>query len=103
VDVAPWGADFNGIVYHKPPMTFVAADYDAGDVALAPEEVELLGGGGQADELPDLEPITGLDDRTPDEDDLPPLDDEESATLTRFGWEESRRRVGRMRIPPKAA
>ena len=92
VDVAPWGADFKGVVRHQPPITYVAADDAEGDVALAADEVELL-----------TEEVGDRDDAVSDDDELPPLDGEESATFTRFGWQESRQRVGRMRIPPKAA
>ena len=92
VDVAPWGADFNGVVYHTPPMTYVAAE-DEEEIALASDE---------ALEPADSEEIYDRANETFD-DELPPLDEDESATFSRFGWEESRRRVGRMRIPPKAA
>lgn len=100
VDVAPWGADFKGVVYHKPPMTYVAADEDADELALAVDEAELLAECGSAAEAPVAQ--ERRQEQIPD-DELPPLDEEESATFTRFSWEESRRRVSRMRIPPKAA
>lgn len=100
VDVAPWAADFNGRVRHNPPptyMTALATDCEPGGVALAPDELELLGQadhGGESDADLDDEPAAS-------EDELPPLDDEESATFTRLSWEDTRRRVGRTRIPPK--
>ena len=94
VDVEPWRADFNGIVYHTPPMTYTAAG-EADDVVLVDAEAELL-----TCDVPEAEEVWEED---PCDNELPPLDDEESATLTRFSWEESRRRVGRTRIPPRAA
>jgi hypothetical protein len=58
---------------------------------------------GQDDEIEaELEGEGGFGDRT-DEDELPELDDEESATFGRLSWQEVRQSVGRTRRPPPRA
>ena len=92
VDVAPWIADLSGSIAHQPPPTFIAGD-QAGDLAAG--EAELLGISFDFESAEQ----TASDSEEPD--DLPPLDDEESATFGRLSWEETRRRVSRTRVPPK--
>jgi hypothetical protein len=93
VDVAPWSADLHGVIQHEPPQTFVAEQ----DAALDPAEVALLAGS-----VIDLdEPGEAPDEESGDE--LPLLEEEGPASVSRFTWQEMRRRVGRTRIPPRAA
>jgi hypothetical protein len=103
VDVAPWGADFKGVIRHQPPMTYVATEDAEDEVALAADEVELLAGLDSEVASSPAEEAADREDPVCEDDELPPLDEEESATFTRFGWQESRQRVGRTRIPPMAA
>lgn len=91
VDVAPWSADFKGLIRHEPPPTYT---FEA-DAALEPQEVALL--------TCTQEPAEqgGPEQDTPEED-LPLLEEEGPAALSRFGWQETRERVARTRIPPGA-
>lgn len=94
VDVAPWSADFHGVFQHEPPQTFVAEQ----EAALDPQEEALLAGS-----VVDFdEPPEAQDDDTPEEE-LPLLEEEGPASVSRFTWQEMRHRVGRTRIPPRAA
>lgn len=107
VDLDPWRVDPSGGVRHQPPPTFELADdspepaADA-DHAQDPLESDWFDAGssrdqsadenGEADEAPPNEPG--------DEQQLPELDEEESAAFGRLSWQEARERVSRTRRPP---
>jgi hypothetical protein len=94
VDVAPWSADLHGVYQHEPPQTFIAEQ----DAPLDPQEIALLAGSVVGFEEP-----REAKDEDIDEEELPLLEEEGPASVSRFTWQEMRRRVGRTRIPPKAA
>lgn len=112
VDVDPWTPDASGTVHHEPPPTFVtpkepllhqpAAGTATREEPRLPVEREreaigtfkLRRNSGRNDDR--------VDQARDDDDELPPLDDEESATFTRFTWQEVRQRVSRTRRPPPA-
>jgi hypothetical protein len=101
VDVDPWAATCTGALRHRPPPTFVIT-------ADAPSAVEspML--------WPVMEPPVDLpavllselsengeesNGQTQD-DELPELDEEETATFGRLTWSEVRQQVSRTRRPP---
>ena len=92
VDVAPWSADFNGLIQHQPPPTYVFE----GDAPLEPQEVALLAADEEKQDLPAKE-------HEASEDELPLIEEEGPASVSRFTWRETRRRVGQTRIPPRAS
>jgi hypothetical protein len=103
VDVDPWQPNCDGFVIHQPPATYVPAE-----VVWAPQPVtsdsllrdtlielddELLAGDSLSDD----------EEALLDEDELPELDEEESATFGRLSWDEVRQTVARTRRPPPRA
>jgi len=122
VDVDPWTPAFTGHILHEPPATFIpaaapelAVPVMSGAVLgyLDPEEEVFL----SADQLSDQE-VTCFDrsgegesdiedegdfEDAVDEDELPELDEEESATFGRLSWQDVRKSVSRTRRPPPRA
>jgi hypothetical protein len=121
IDVDPWTPAFTGRVVHQPPPTFVpsagpelAVPVTSGAVLgqLDPEEevflsADLLNGQEESfftredreDELEDEGDFTD----EPEEEKLPELDEEESATFGRLSWQDVRQSVARTRRPPPRA
>ncbi len=122
VDVDPWTPAFTGHLVHEPPPTFIPAT--APEVAipvtsgavlgyLDPEEEVFLSADQLRDEEvtcfsrdeeldSDLEDEGDLEGES-DEENLPELDEEESATFGRLSWQDVRQSVGRTRRPPPRA
>lgn len=97
VDIDPWTAACSGGYRHEPPPTFVSTPQVMGCThstwapASAPADAA-------EDEL-----LLEESDQTQEEqadDELPDLDEEESATFGRLSWEEVRQQVSRTRRPP---
>jgi len=110
VDVDPWTPDLSGALHHEPPPTFVtpqepllhapapSATSRARFGPLLEEEPEAIGT--VALHMGSSRGASGDDSDGHDEDELPPLDEEESATFGRLSWHEVRQRVSRTRRPP---
>lgn len=107
VDVDPWTPDAKGALHHEPPPTFVTPQepllHSTASTTASWQEPALA----VAEERPNAWEVGYSIDRPEaktetDEDELPPLDDEESATFSRFSWHEVRQRVSRTRRPPPA-
>jgi hypothetical protein len=101
VDVDPWATACTGGFRHEPPPTFVGTaetppPVESYSAVLAHEDMSL----GELDccQL-SLEDSEQADEAQLDED-LPELDEEESATFGRLSWEEVRHQVSRTRRPP---
>jgi hypothetical protein len=115
VDVDPWTPDAAGVLHHEPPPTFVTPREP---LLHAPAELAPCWEGTGAPIEQERDPIGALrlrpvparagrgedsgDREEGDEDELPPLDEEESATFGRLSWHEVRQRVSRTRRPPPA-
>ena len=107
VDLDPWRADSSGGLRHDPPPTFVPADDSIEpapyhDDAQSQFEVDSFDAAGSRDRSAD---DNGEGDEQPpdeagDEEQLPELDEEESAAFGRLSWQEARERVSRTRRPP---
>lgn len=113
IDVDPWTPDASGALHHAPPATFVtpqelpppepapiAAAWDAPAVATMERKRDAIGTFGVRRD-PGRERDGDQENRDED-DELPPLDEEESATFSRLSWHEVRQRVSRTRRPPPA-
>jgi len=102
IDVAPWSVPPVNEPQHVPPPTFVLADDESAPViewSQMPEEYVPLG----CHETEMLSDEPGDVEEPCDEEDLPELDEEESATFGRLSWQEVRQQVSRTRRPPAAA
>lgn len=102
VDIDPWATACTGAFRHEPPPTFVSAaePIAAVESAWSPSSIFVDGAEESSAELllEDAE-----DTEEPElEDELPDLDEEESATFGRLSWEEVRHQVSRTRRPPPA-
>jgi hypothetical protein len=103
VDVDPWHANCDGFLLHEPPATFVPADAGAiaqpvtSDTLLCEQTIELH------NELLSDDSLSDGEEAMLDEDDLPDLDEEESATFGRLSWQEVRQSVSLTRRPPPRA
>jgi hypothetical protein len=102
VDVDPWATACTGGFRHEPPPTFVSTveampATDSSWTCFAPQSDWQES---PSDELPsqDSEPA----DECEDSEELPELDEEESATFGRLSWVDVRHQVSRMRRPPPA-
>jgi len=126
IDVDPWRIESTRLCPPEPPPTYVPAS-SAPEIfapacsatlvrepALSAQEHAFLladslsddeelilqrDGQGEDDDLGDL---TGADDQDDDEE-LPDLDEEESATFGRLSWQDVRQSVSRTRRPPPRA
>jgi hypothetical protein len=100
VDVDPWHPNCDGFLIHQPPATYVSADAVSAkppvtsDSLLRDTLIEL------DDELLPDDLLSEGEESLLDEDELPELDEEESATFGRLSWEEVRQSVSRTRRPP---
>ena len=103
VDVDPWHPNCDGFLLHAPPATFEPADAGAAsepvtsDTLLCEKPIEL------DDDLLADQSLSQDEQAILDEDDLPDLDEEESATFGRLSWQEVRQNVARTRRPPPRA
>ena len=106
VDVDPWGTDCADAPGREPPPTYIAAD-EAIEASGTYNELEPVA----ATDTFEPQPLTDLWDQgderedvlAGDEEDLPVLDEEESATFGRLNWAEVRGRVSRTRRPPPSS
>jgi len=110
VDLDPWRVDSSGGVRHEPPPTFVLADDSdepAADSSYSsdPFEMDSFEAAGSRDRSADddEEVDEAAPDEPGDEQQLPELDEEESATFGRLSWQEARERVSRTRHPPPSS
>lgn len=107
VDLDPWRGDSSGGVRHEPPPTFVLADDSDEpaadtDYSQSPFEVDSFEAARSRDRSADDNGEADEDppDERADEQQLPELDEEESAAFGRLSWQEARERVSRTRRPP---
>jgi hypothetical protein len=103
VDVDPWHPNCDGFLINDPPATFVPAGAGAvtepvtSDTLLCEPTIEL------EEELLSGDSLSLDEEAMLDEDELPNLDEEESATFGRLSWKEVRQSVARTRRPPPRA
>ena len=101
VDVDPWTSHCSGAFRHEPPPTFVitAATPPTVESSFQATQTDYsLGEELAAQTLSD--PSDDLDEPAKQSDELPELDEEETATFGRLSWEEVRQQVSRTRRPP---
>lgn len=102
VDIDPWTTACTGAFRHEPPPTFVSTAESIPPVESAWSPVSIAA---DAEIQPSGELLleeTDESDEPQHDDELPDLDEEESATFGRLSWEEVRQQVSRTRRPPPA-
>jgi hypothetical protein len=111
IDVDPWTPDSKGKLVHEPPPTFVAPG-DACElvdgitaevndlIAMLPPVAQHTISDDELVALDDAVESEESEDAEVGEDELPDLDEEESATFSRLSWQDVRQQVGRTRRPP---
>lgn len=101
VDVDPWAAACTGGYRHQPPPTFVSTAETPAPVesfsSLAASHALALG---QADPNNASDDLSEPADEFELDEELPELNEEESATFGRLSWEDVRVQVSRTRRPP---
>ena len=113
VDVDPWTPDATGALRHEPPATFVMPQepalpepvpstpaWTAPAVMAVERKRDAIGTFGIRQDL--RQERDRNEDARDEDDELPPLDEDESATFSRLSWHDVRQRVSRTRRPPPA-
>lgn len=103
VDVDPWHPNCDGFLLHDPPATFVPADVSVIAEPVISETLLYQNTPATEDELLQQEVLSLEETAILDEEELPDLDEEESATFGRLSWQEVRQTVSRTRRPPPRA
>ena len=103
VDVDPWHPNCDGFLLHDPPATFVPADVSAIAEPVTSDTLVYENAPATEDELLQQEVLSLEETAILDEEELPDLDEEESATFGRLSWQEVRQSVSRTRRPPPRA
>lgn len=100
VDIDPWATACTGAYRHEPPPTFVSTAESIRPVETSWSPAPLSAEAEQTSSGQLLLEEMEESDALPLDDDLPDLDEEESATFGRLSWEEVRQQVSRTRRPP---
>lgn len=100
VDIDPWATACTGAYRHEPPPTFVSTAESIRPVETAWSPTALSSEADQTSSGQLVLEEAEESDALPLDDDLPDLDEEESATFGRLSWEEVRQQVSRTRRPP---
>lgn len=103
VDVDPWHPTCDGFLLHDPPATFVPADVSAVAEPVISDTLVYENAPSIEGELLQQEVLSLEETAILDEEELPDLDEEESATFGRLSWQEVRQSVSRTRRPPPSA
>lgn len=102
VDIDPWATACTGAFRHEPPPTFVSTAESIAPVESAWSPVSIMANAEDESSVELMLDETDDSEERQDEDGLPDLDEEESATFGRLSWEEVRHKVSRTRRPPPA-